>query len=204
MLSSSTAGERRTNGPGYSDACLIRFTRPSYVKLKAASNRRVCWISAVGAGGSCGKCTTLGQRHTLLGSIRRKACWRSHANSHQRRASTWVPVRHCHWRKPRSISRSRLSRFITGTIRLPGCVRSPALCDLVAPFCSLISPYPPGLHGCFHVLDFTARRRCVRFLKRRVWKYRCSQLLVRALCAAPSGRSQPDEKTACASLRTLS
>src|SRR6266568_4987153 len=159
MLSASTAGELRTNVHGCSNACLIQFTLPYYIKPQAASNRRVCWISAVGAGGSCGKCTTLGRRHTFLGSI-----WRS-----------------------------RPSRFITGRIRLPVCVRSPECCDLVAPFFSLISPYPPGLHGCFHVLVFTVQRRCVRFLNRRVWMSRRSQLLFRALYASPSGRAPADD-----------
>ncbi len=43
--------------------------------------------------------------------------------------------------------------------------------DLVAPFCSLISPYPPGWQGCFHVLVFfTVQRRCVCFLNRRAWR----------------------------------
>src|SRR5215470_11696640 len=186
MLNASTTGERPTNAPGCSNACLIQFTPQSYVKPKAVSIRRVCWISAVGAGGSCGKCTTIGRRHTFLGSIQRKECWKSHANSHQRLASPWVPLRHCPSRMPRSIWRSRPSRFITGKIRLPVCVRSSECCDLVAPFCSLISPYPPGLYGCFHVLVFTVQRRCERFLNRRVWMYRRSQLLLRALCVSPS------------------
>src|SRR6266571_1087657 len=170
MLSASTAGELRTNVPGCSNACLIQFTLPYYIKPQAASNRRVCWISAVGAGGSCGKCTTLGRRHTFLGSIRRKQCSPSHASSPQRLASSWVPLRHCHSRMPRSIWRSRPS-----------------------PFFSLISPYPPGLHGCFHVLVFTVQRRCVRFLNRRVWMSRRSQLLFRALYASPSGRAPADD-----------
>lgn len=129
----------------------------------------------------------------LSGSIRRKECSPSHASSPQRLASPWVPLRHCLWRMPRSIWRSRPSRFITGRIRLPVCVRSPECCDLVAPFFSLISPYPPGLHGCFHVLVFTVQRRCVRFLNRRVWMYRRSQLLFRALCASPSVRAPADD-----------
>ena len=186
MLNSSTAGDRRTNVPGCSNACLIRFTLPYYVKPKAASNRRVCWISAVGAGGSCGKCTTLGRRHTFPGSIQRKECSPSHASLPQRLASPWVPLRHCHWRMPRSIWRSRPSRFITGKIRRPVCVRSPECCNLVAAFFSLISPYPPGWHGCFPVLVFTVQRRCVCFLNRRAWMYRRSQRLFRALCVSPS------------------
>src|SRR6266568_2415611 len=191
MLNSSSAGDRPTNVPGCSNACLIRFTLPYYIKPPAASHRRVCWISAVGAGDSCGKCMTIGRRHTFLGSIRRTKCSPSHASSHQRLASPWVPLRHCPSRMPRSISRSRPSLFITGGIRLPVCVRSPECCDLVAPFFSLISPSPPGLHGCFHV--FTVQRRCVCFLNRRVWRYRRSQVLLRALCVSPSGRALADD-----------
>src|SRR5262249_43602336 len=108
----------------------------------------------------------------------------------QRLASTWVPVRHCHWRMPRSIWRSPPSLFITGKIRLPVCVKSPEFCDLVASFFSLISPYPPGLHDCFHILVFTVQRRCKRFLNRRAWMYRRNQFLFRALCVSLSVRSQ--------------
>src|SRR5258706_351188 len=130
MLNSSSAGDRRTNVPGCSNACLIRFTLPYYIKPPAASNRRGCWISAVGAGDSCGKCMTIGRRHTFVGSIQ--------------------------------------------------------CCDLVAAFFSLFSPPPPRLHGCFHV--FSVQRRCVCFLNRRVWMYRRSQVLLRALCVSPSVR----------------
>src|SRR6266700_6805774 len=65
-------------------------------------------------------------------------------------------------------------------------VLRPGGCFLLADF-----TFPPGLHGCFHV--FTVPRRCVCFLNRRVWMYRRSQVLLRALCVSPSVRALADD-----------